>query len=170
MPLLTDKDRELLKWLKETADKHNVKITMPTHDHLTIHSPTGRIPRELTDPVLYYDPLGRRRTMFHSSKKVDPDLVLNIDYEQLELRLLASCAAAAGATTEEGPMSQEEGTTVTCPDCNQDFVVSPGEIKFLQERFGDDFAMPKRCKPCREENKKRKQQKRDNGRGGGRRR
>jgi ssDNA-binding Zn-finger/Zn-ribbon topoisomerase 1 len=63
-------------------------------------------------------------------------------------------------------MPEEEGTTVSCPDCNQDFVVSPGEIKFLKERFGADFAMPKRCKPCREANKQRKQNKRN---GGGRR-
>lgn len=55
---------------------------------------------------------------------------------------------------------REEGTQVTCADCNETFTVTPGEVNFLKERFGDDFNMPKRCKPCRQIKKQQKQQRR----------
>jgi len=61
---------------------------------------------------------------------------------------------------------EQEGTEVTCVDCKQTFVVSQGEENFLRGKFGDDFAMPKRCKPCRQAKKERN----ENRNGGGRRR
>jgi hypothetical protein len=51
---------------------------------------------------------------------------------------------------------EEQGTEVKCKDCKQPFIVSEGEERFLREKFGNDFSMPARCKPCREANKKRK--------------
>lgn len=52
----------------------------------------------------------------------------------------------------------EEGTEVTCADCKQPFIVTKGEEDFLRGKFGDDFAMPKRCKPCRQAKKERNDQ------------
>lgn len=47
--------------------------------------------------------------------------------------------------------------TVKCkePTCGQEFVVEDGEIAFLQSRFGADFKLPVRCKPCRAAKKQR---------------
>lgn len=53
---------------------------------------------------------------------------------------------------------EEQGTEVICVDCKKPFIVAEGEERFLREKFGDDFSMPKRCKPCRQANKERKAQ------------
>jgi hypothetical protein len=152
-----DKMRELAEDLKRIAQKHDVTIEMPTHDHMTI---TGRILRP--DDIDFHDfpprtQLGRDlRAVVVKSKKmgIGDTPIFNIDFEQLELRILASWANA-----KEEPMP-EEGTEVQCVDCPKKFIVSPGEEKSLRKRFGDDFAMPKRCKPCRLVNKERKENKR----------
>lgn len=103
-------------------------------------------------------PFGRRRVLICSDKPPpDQRFVCNIDFEQLELRLLAACAVAGCPTTERMRMS-EEGTEVTCADCKQPFIVTKGEEDFLRGKFGDDFAMPKRCKPCRQAKKERNDQ------------
>ena len=247
MPSLTDEERELLKWLKETAEKYDVEIEMPTHDHITftgritpalrqdleLHwtvfgrqrmfrgmekgevsvvclKPRDPIPRFILDLPDHY--FGRRRT-FSPSVPIDPELVVisepyrnqpfNIDYEQLELRIAAltrpgietvelggrkfhrikhpyggpSLEVPCRSNSEDGcptcklleqlavdrknqmlKKPEEQGTEVECKDCKQTFIVSEGEEKFLREKFGDDFAWPVRCKPCREANKKRKAQ------------
>jgi hypothetical protein len=152
--------RELAEDLKRIAEEHDITIEMPTHDHMTI---TGRNLRPADFDFHHLPPrtqLGRdlRAVVIKSRKMGMGDRpIFNIDFAQLELRLLSHLVA-----NEEGPMS-EEGTEVQCADCKQPFMVSPGEEKFLRERFGDDFAMPKRCKPCREANKERKKNKRGNG-------
>jgi hypothetical protein len=53
--------------------------------------------------------------------------------------------------------------TLVCVDCKQDFEFTDGEEQFFREKFGDDFQVPKRCKPCRQANKERKQQRDQDG-------
>lgn len=211
MPFLTDKDRELLEWIKEFSKKHDIKIEMPTHDHMTV---TGRMTPELRKDLEFHWPTFGRKRVFVESKK-PPMIPFNIDYEQLELRIAAltrpgiETVELGGRTYHRinhpygGPSlevpcrknddhgcptcrlleqlavdrkaqmareQEEQGTTVECKDCKQPFLVSDGEIRFLQEKFGDDFAMPVRCKPCREENKKRKAERGKKPNGGGPRR
>ena len=50
--------------------------------------------------------------------------------------------------------------TLECQDCKQDFVFTEGEQQFFESK---EFKDPRRCKPCRDKNKKR----RDQGGGGG---
>lgn len=45
--------------------------------------------------------------------------------------------------------------TIKCADCKEDFLFTEGEQKFFQEKFGDDFTPPKRCKDCRKAKKER---------------
>ena len=206
MPSLTDEDREVLKWLKETEEKHDVKIEMPTHDHLTI---TGRLQSSL--PEFQWPTFGRRRYF----EKPHTLVAMELDYAAIERRIMAYLCGPRDIETVElggrtyhkihhpygGPVlevtcrkntehgcptcklleqlavdrrkeqmlkePEEQGTTVECKDCKESFVVSEGEEKFLREKFGPDFAMPVRCKPCREANKQKKAQR--NGGGGQRR-
>jgi hypothetical protein len=44
--------------------------------------------------------------------------------------------------------------TLECIDCKQPFEFSPGEQKFFAEKQLND---PKRCKPCRQENRAKKE-------------
>ena len=43
--------------------------------------------------------------------------------------------------------------TIKCVDCKEDFTFTEGEQSFFQEKFGDDFVPPKRCKACRKARK-----------------
>jgi hypothetical protein len=115
---------------------------------------TGRISRHCEIDSHYY---GRRR-YFENPPPPDQRLLCNIDYAQLELRIIAAGQEIAGLAKEEMMGQDQEGTEVTCVDCKEVFTVSKGEEDFLRGRFGDDFAMPKRCKPCRKTNKERKSQ------------
>ena len=36
--------------------------------------------------------------------------------------------------------------TITCTDCKKDFIITPAEQQFFQQK---SFDLPKRCKPCR---------------------
>jgi hypothetical protein len=48
----------------------------------------------------------------------------------------------------------------TCTDCSKVWVFEAGEKRFLEKRVteaaadGEEFMMPTRCKPCREQKKK----------------
>ena len=42
---------------------------------------------------------------------------------------------------------------IECVDCGTEFTFTEGEQNFFQEKFGDGFNHPKRCKPCREKKK-----------------
>jgi hypothetical protein len=55
---------------------------------------------------------------------------------------------------------------IECVDCGDEFTFTEGEQKFFQAKFGNDFAPPKRCKPCRAKKKAEKEAK-GNGRGNG---
>ena len=57
-----------------------------------------------------------------------------------------------------------EDKTLTCVQCNQEFIFSSGEQEFFSEKKLD--SPPKRCKSCRQENKKKKRQHRNRGRSG----
>ncbi len=56
-----------------------------------------------------------------------------------------------------------EDKTLTCVQCNQEFIFSSGEQEFFAEK--NLGSPPKRCKPCRQQNKK-KRQHRNRGRTG----
>lgn len=43
-----------------------------------------------------------------------------------------------------------EDTTLTCSDCNEEFIFTGGEREFYEEKGYDN---PKRCKPCRDKRK-----------------
>lgn len=45
--------------------------------------------------------------------------------------------------------------TKDCKDCGEPFTVEAGEQRWLYEKFGDDFNVPVRCKPCRKLKKER---------------
>jgi hypothetical protein len=45
-----------------------------------------------------------------------------------------------------------------CKDCKQMFEITQGELDFLRQTFGNDFAEPVRCKPCRDAKKAAKAQ------------
>lgn len=42
-----------------------------------------------------------------------------------------------------------------CKDCGESFTVFAGEQQWLWEKFGDEFNIPVRCKPCRKLKKER---------------
>jgi len=46
---------------------------------------------------------------------------------------------------------------IKCADCNEDFEFTDSERDWFQEKFGDDFKPPKRCKPCRQKRKEEKE-------------
>lgn len=50
---------------------------------------------------------------------------------------------------------QFEDVTKTCKECGETFTVSAGEQQWLYEKFGDEFNVPVRCKPCRKLKKER---------------
>ena len=39
--------------------------------------------------------------------------------------------------------------TINCTSCGQEFIFTAGEQGFLRDKFGSDFAPPKRCRSCR---------------------
>ncbi|MCK5660403.1 MAG: zinc-ribbon domain-containing protein [Methanosarcinales archaeon] len=43
-----------------------------------------------------------------------------------------------------------EDETLSCSDCNEDFIFTVGEQEFFQER---NFDAPRRCKECRDKRK-----------------
>lgn len=45
---------------------------------------------------------------------------------------------------------------IECIDCGKEFTVTQGEAAFLREKFGKNFSMPRRCKPCRQSRKEKK--------------
>lgn len=45
---------------------------------------------------------------------------------------------------------------IECKDCGNEFTFTEGEQAFFQEKFGDDFVPPKRCKACRKARKEQK--------------
>lgn len=47
---------------------------------------------------------------------------------------------------------------IECSDCGEQFVHTAGEQAFMREKFGENYAPPKRCKVCR---RKRKELKND---------
>lgn len=36
-----------------------------------------------------------------------------------------------------------------CIECKQSFEITKGEQQWLQDKFGDSYSKPKRCKKCR---------------------
>jgi hypothetical protein len=50
--------------------------------------------------------------------------------------------------------------TLTCRDCNSDFVFSAGERVFFEQR---QFTPPSRCKACRQRRKAEKEEKESQG-------
>lgn len=58
-----------------------------------------------------------------------------------------------------------EDKTLTCVQCGNEFVFSAGEQQFFEERGLN--SPPKRCKPCRQGNKKKRRRGSGSGRGGG---
>jgi len=46
-----------------------------------------------------------------------------------------------------------EDITLTCNDCNEDFIFTAGEQDFFEEKGFDE---PKRCKDCRDRKKSEK--------------
>jgi hypothetical protein len=48
--------------------------------------------------------------------------------------------------------------TIRCIECGQDFIFEDGEQQFYAR---NSFHDPKRCKPCREENKRKKAERQD---------
>lgn len=48
-----------------------------------------------------------------------------------------------------------EDKSITCRDCQEDFLWSGGEQRFYAAH---DYDAPRRCKPCREERKARRAQ------------
>lgn len=46
-----------------------------------------------------------------------------------------------------------ESKELTCATCGEPFLFTVGEEQFLREKFGDDFAPPRHCKPCRQRRK-----------------
>lgn len=42
-----------------------------------------------------------------------------------------------------------------CVDCGATFSMTEGEKRFLVDKFGSDYAPPKRCRQCRAEKKAR---------------
>jgi hypothetical protein len=58
---------------------------------------------------------------------------------------------ARSATFEGGrDLGQAPALSVTCVECRTQFGISAGEVNFFQTR---GFALPRRCKPCRERRK-----------------
>lgn len=50
---------------------------------------------------------------------------------------------------------QFEDASKKCKDCGGVFTVTSGEQEWLYEKFGADFSVPVRCKPCRKLKKER---------------
>lgn len=50
-----------------------------------------------------------------------------------------------------------EDKTIVCKDCGKEFIFTVREQEFYKEKGFDNE--PVRCKPCRDENKKRKAEK-----------
>lgn len=44
---------------------------------------------------------------------------------------------------------QFENIERVCKDCKTSFVVEAGEQRWLHEKFGEEFNVPVRCRPCR---------------------
>jgi hypothetical protein len=50
-------------------------------------------------------------------------------------------------------MEEFEDISKKCKGCGETFTVTAGEQKWLYEKFGNDFKVPVRCRPCREQRK-----------------
>jgi len=49
----------------------------------------------------------------------------------------------------EQSQSQLKDMELECKDCGDQFTFSAGEQEFFADKFGKDYNIPKRCKPCR---------------------
>lgn len=136
----TEEMNETFSELVAVMRRHNVKIDLPT----------GRFGRRREFPHQILPASERNKDLVEVFRRNFLPMVQLplVDYAQLELRVLAFY---------EGKMEQQ---MVECIGCREEFEVTQGEIDFLKEKFGDDFAMPRRCKPCRKANKERKKQQR----------
>ena len=56
------------------------------------------------------------------------------------------------------PEAQKKGEMKKCIDCGDDYLFSDGEKEWLQKKFGENFAAPRRCRKCREQRKLKRQQ------------
>jgi len=52
--------------------------------------------------------------------------------------------------------TQDEGETIACVDCKENFIFTDGEKEFYESK---GLTVPKRCKPCRAEKKRKNEDK-----------
>jgi NAD-dependent SIR2 family protein deacetylase len=55
--------------------------------------------------------------------------------------------------------------TIECVDCGEEFVHDEGEQKWMRDKWGEEYAKPKRCPRCRKVKREAKKAKVKNGNG-----
>jgi hypothetical protein len=53
------------------------------------------------------------------------------------------------ALAAENAAENDIANTRKCKDCGREFTMTYGELRFLKEKFSNNFVEPVRCVPCR---------------------